>query len=85
MLPPRSLDSNLEASYKLSLDIYLDLNTNLDIDIKLGTSINLDYSLYIESNAESDIELDFKTEEILKDITQLGKEGLVKLNHTPYT
>ena len=49
--------------------IYLDLDTNLDIDIKLGTSINLDYSLYIESDAESNVELDSKAKEILKDIT----------------
>ena len=51
------------------MDIYLDLDTNLYIDIKLGTSINLDYSLYIESDAESNVELDSKAKEILKDIT----------------
>ena len=83
--PPRSLDSNLEASYKSSLDTYLDLDTDLDIDIKLGTGINLDYGLYIETNAKSDAELDSKAKEILEDIAQLGKEGPVKPNHTPYT
>ena len=85
----RSPDFNLEVSYKLSSDIYLDLNTDLNTDIKLGTSINLDYSLHIKSNAEfnteSNTELDFKAKEILKDITQLGKKGLIKLNHTPHT
>ena len=65
--------------------MYLDPNTNLDIDIKLGTSINSDYGLYIESNTESNTELDSKAKEILEDITQLGKKGPIKLNHTPYT
>jgi len=49
--------------------MYLDPNTNLDIDIKLGTSINSDYGLYIESNTESNTELDSKAKEILEDIT----------------
>ena len=31
------------------------------------------------------MDLDFKAKEILKDIAQLKEEGLVKLNHTPYT
>ena len=49
--------------------MYSDLNTDLDTNIELGTGINSDYSLYIESDAESNIELDSKAEEILKDIT----------------
>ena len=85
LLPLRSPDSNLEVSYKLSLNIYLDPNTNLNTDIKLNTSINLNYSLYIKFNTEFNIELDSKAEEILKDIIQLEKERLVKLNYTLYT
>jgi hypothetical protein len=68
LLPLGSLDFDLEISYKLSLNIYLDLDTNLNIDIKLGTSINLDYSLYIKSNVEFDAELNLKVKEILEDI-----------------
>lgn len=89
LLPFGSPDSDLEASCKLSSDTYLDLNTNLDIDIKPGTSINLDYSPYIEFNAESNVksnaELDSEAKEILEDITQLGKKGPTKPNHTPHT
>ena len=32
-----------------------------------------------------DVELDSKAKEILKDITKLEEEGLLKLNHSPYT
>ena len=31
------------------------------------------------------MELDFKAKEILKDITELEKEGPIKLNYTTYT
>ena len=48
-------------------------------------NIELDMESNIKSNAGLDVELDFKAEEILKDITELEKEGPVKLNYTTYT
>jgi len=39
----------------------------------------------IESDMGSDVELDFKTKEILKDIAELEEEGPAKLNYTFYT
>ena len=65
--------------------MYLDLDTNPDTDIELNININSDYGLHIKSDTEFNTELDSKAEEILKDIAQLGKERLVKPNHTPHT
>ena len=39
----------------------------------------------MESDIELDIKLDSKAKEILKDITELEKEGPIKPNPTTYT
>jgi hypothetical protein len=51
-----------------------DMDDELDIDVYPNLELGLE-----------DLGLDFKAEEILKDITELRDEGLVKLNHTSYT
>jgi hypothetical protein len=69
------LNSNLDY-----LDLYLDLDTEPDMDNKLDINVHPDFKLGLE-----DLGLDFKAEEILKDITELRDEGPVKPNHTSYT
>jgi hypothetical protein len=62
------------------LDLYLDLDTepNTDNELDINTHPNLKLGL-------KDLELNSKAKEILKDITKLRDEGLVKPNHTSYT
>jgi hypothetical protein len=62
------------------LDLYLDLDTEPNIDDELDINAHSDLKLGLE-----DLGLDSKAKEILKDITELRDEGLVKLNHTSYT
>ena len=72
----------------ISLDTYIYLKDYIDLDsgeLDMELDAELDVEFNIESNIKSNIELDFKAEEILKDITKLEKEGPIKLNHTTYT
>jgi hypothetical protein len=73
------LDSELNSNLDY-LDLYSDLDTEPDMDneLDINTYPNLKLGL-------KDLELDFKAKEILKDITELRDEGLVKLNYTSYT
>jgi hypothetical protein len=62
------------------LDLYLDLDIEPDTDNKLDINTHSNLKLGLK-----DLGLDSKAKEILKDITKLRDEGLVKLNHTSYT
>jgi hypothetical protein len=74
-------DSNSELNSNSDyLDLYLDLDTELDIDNKLDINAHPNLKLGLE-----DLGLDFKAEEILKDITELRDKELAKPNHTSYT
>jgi len=68
----------------IDLDIYIYLKDSIDSDSrKLDTELDIKFNIELDTGL--DVKLDFKAKEILKNITELEEEGLIKLNYTFYT
>jgi len=78
------IDTNLNIYIRSEDGIDLDSGElNIELNIELDAELNAEFNL--KSDAGLNVELDFKAEEILKDIAELEEEGPAKLNYTFYT